>query len=120
MNTLVFGLSVALLGMLVVFGGLVILIICINVISAASKEKKHKQPKQTPAPAASVAQSAAAPAPAPVATDDIPAPVLAAITAAIASVWQGKTGFTVRHVKRVSNAPAWSRAGREEQIYSRM
>ena len=47
------------------------------------------------------------------------AEVIAAITAAIAAVWQAPTGFVVRHVKRVSNAPAWNRAGREEQTYSR-
>lgn len=46
--------------------------------------------------------------------------VLAAITAAIAAVWQEDTGFVVRHVKRVSNAPAWNRAGREDQTYSRI
>ena len=46
--------------------------------------------------------------------------VLAAITAAIATVWQGDTGFVVRHVRRVNNAPAWNRAGREDQTYSRM
>ena len=46
--------------------------------------------------------------------------VIAAITAAIASVWEGETGFVVRHIKRVSNAPAWNRAGREDQIYSRL
>ena len=45
--------------------------------------------------------------------------MIAAITAAIAAVWQAPTGFVVRHVKRVSNAPAWNRAGREEQTYSR-
>lgn len=118
MNTFIFGLSVAALGMLVVFGGLVILIVCINVISALSKEKKAKQALKPSAAAELPAQ--AAPAPAAPASDGIPAEVVAAITAAIASVWQGKTGFTVRHIKRVSNAPSWSRAGREEQIYSRM
>lgn len=45
--------------------------------------------------------------------------VVAAITAAIASVWEGQNGFVVRHIKRVNNAPAWNRAGREEQVYSR-
>ena len=47
--------------------------------------------------------------------DDDPA----AITAAIASVWQSETGFVVRHVKRITNASVWNRAGREEQTYSR-
>ena len=45
--------------------------------------------------------------------------VLAAITAAVAAVWQSDSGFVVRHVKRIHNAPAWNRAGREEQTYSR-
>ena len=45
--------------------------------------------------------------------------VVAAITAAVAAVWEGQNGFVVRHVKRINNAPAWNRAGREEQIYSR-
>ena len=45
--------------------------------------------------------------------------LIAAITAAIAAVWESPNGFVVRHVKRVSNAPAWKRAGRDEQTYSR-
>ena len=45
--------------------------------------------------------------------------VAAAITAAIASVWEGQNGFVVRHIRRIHNAPAWNRAGREEQIYNR-
>ena len=28
------------------------------------------------------------------------------------------TAFTVRHVRRLSTAPAWQKAGREEQVYS--
>ena len=40
-------------------------------------------------------------------------------TAAIAAVWESPNGFVVCHVKRISNAPAWKRAGRDEQTYSR-
>ncbi len=57
-------------------------------------------------------------APAPVVEEGIPADVIAAITAALAVV-MGEGQFVVRHVKRIHNAPAWNRAGREEQIYSR-
>ncbi|MBQ7885628.1 MAG: hypothetical protein IJ313_01900 [Clostridia bacterium] len=54
--------------------------------------------------------------------------VVAVITAAIAAIMEeeqkdvpaAKKGFVVRSIRRVSNAPAWNRAGREEQIYSRM
>ena len=28
-------------------------------------------------------------------------------------------GFVVRRVRRISNTPAWSKSGREEQVYSR-
>jgi len=48
----------------------------------------------------------------------VSADVVAAIAAAITVVMGGEK-FVVRHVKRVHNAPAWNRAGREEQIYSR-
>ena len=45
--------------------------------------------------------------------------LIAAITAAIACYMEEGVGFTVRRVRRISNAPAWQKAGREEQIYSR-
>lgn len=108
------GLSVAAIGMLVVFTGLVILIFCIKAITklAGAGSKKPEKKKESVAPVAAPAVPAAAP-------EGISADVIAAITAAIAAVWQGPSGFVVRHVKRVSNAPAWNRAGREEQTYSR-
>ena len=115
MEKLGFGFSVALIGMLVVFAGLVLLIYCIKLITVLSNGRKAKPAEEAAAPAA------AAPAPAaPVAVQGVSPQVVAAITAAIAAVWQGDTGFVVRHVRRVHNAPAWNRAGREDQIYSRM
>ena len=33
---------------------------------------------------------------------------------------ENTTGFVVRSIRRINNAPAWNRAGREEQVYSRM
>ena len=115
MDKLMFGLSVAAIGMLVVFTGLVILIFCIKAITklAGAGSKKPEKKKESVAPVAAPAVPAAAP-------ECISADVIAAITAAIAAVWQGPSGFVVRHVKRVSNAPAWNRAGREEQTYSRV
>lgn len=120
MEKLVFGLTVALIGILVVFAGLVLLIYCIKLITLISTERKPK-------PAAGEAAQAAAPVMAapvaqmlPAAPQGVSPEIIAAITAAIAAVWQGDTGFVVRHVRRVHNAPAWNRAGREDQIYSRM
>lgn len=120
MSKLLFGLSVALIGMFVVFVGLVILIGVIKLIKLASPGQQDK------ASAADADVPAAAPraVPAPRAVSAAPAgvspEVLAAITAAIAAVWQGDTGFVVRRVRRLHNAPAWNRAGREDQTYSRM
>ncbi len=114
MNELIFGLSVALVGMGVVFVGLVILIGCIKLIRIAGTERKPKA-AQTGAK-----EIAAEPAVEIAAAEGVTPDVLAAITAAIAAVWEGDTGFVVRRVRRVHNAPAWNRAGREDQIYSRM
>lgn len=114
MDKLMFGLSVAAIGMVVVFVGLVILIFCIKAITklAGAGSKKPEKKQESVAPVAAPAVETADP-------EGIPADVIAAITAAIAAVWQSPSGFVVRHVKRVSNAPAWNRAGREEQTYSR-
>ena len=117
MDKLIFGLTVALIGLLVVFAGLVLLIYCIKLITLVSTERKAK-----PAAEGAVVPVAVAPVakPLPAAPPGVSPEIIAAITAAIAAVWQGDTGFVVRHVRRVHNAPAWNRAGREDQIYSRM
>lgn len=127
MENIIFGLGVAALGMITVFAGLVILIVFIKLLTgftgnAGKKEKK--MPAKTEAAKASD-------------TGEVPGEVLAAITAALAmnneavsaevvaaisaaiTVVMGGEKFVVRHVKRIHNAPAWNRAGREEQVYSR-
>lgn len=122
----VFGLGVAVLGMITVFSGLLILIVFIKFLSAsmgkATKKTKEKQP----------AKAEATPK-----KEEVPADVLVAITAALAAnnetvspdvvaaisaalnVVMGETAFVVRRIKRIQNASAWNRAGREEQVYSR-
>ena len=121
MEKLMSGLGVAGVGMLVVFVGLIILIGFIKLLAIFSGERKPKKvetkPAETKAAVPVPVPAPAAPA-APVA-DGIPADVIAVITTAIAAVWDGGNSFVVRRVKRVSNAPAWNRAGREEQTYSR-
>lgn len=114
MNELVFGLSVAAIGITVVFAGLVLLIFCVKLITLISTERKAKQ---------QAAPVVAEPVEAPV-IEEVPQGIapetIAAITAAVAAVWEGDTGFVVRRVRRVHNAAAWNRAGREDQVYSRM
>ena len=120
MEKFVFGLGVMVIGLLVVFVGLIILIGFIKVLTAVADRKSGKPAASKKAEKPAGAAAPVAPPP-PVAApaQGVPAEVLAAITAAIAAVWQAPTGFVVRHVKRVNNAPAWNRAGREEQTYSR-
>ena len=108
---LMFGLSTTVIGMLVVFIGLIILIACIYCTSAvtrkASKKANAPTPEQAPAlqavPAASV--------------DD--PELIAVITAAIAAVWQGEnSGFVVRRVRHIQNSTPRARSAREEQLFS--
>lgn len=119
MENLIFGLGVMVIGLLVVFLGLIILIVFIKVLSMITDRSTGiKKLEKAPA-AAPVVPAPPVAAPAPAVSEGVSAEVVAAITAAIAAVWQAPTGFVVRHVKRVNNAPAWNRAGREEQTYSR-
>ena len=117
-----YGLSVAFVGIATVFVGLIILI---GLIKVLEKFMDGVSKKQTAAPAP-------APAPAPVApvveaepeVDDgeLIAVIAAAVAAAMEAAGESEEakGFVVRSIRRINNAPAWNRAGREEQIYSRM
>ena len=127
-SILTYGLSVALVGMGTVFCGLVILIGIIKgmekvlpkITAGDFSLKNLSAPKaaKTEAPAI-VIQTANV-------NDDA---VVAAISAALMTVIEeevkanpakAKNTFVVRSIRRISNAPAWNRAGREEQVYSRM
>ena len=117
-NNLGFGLTVTLIGIAIVFFGLTILIGLIKLMEMATANigkggKKGKKQAEAPAPA---------PAAAPVAeevpvTDD--SELIAVISAAVAMMMEDGSAFPVRRVRRVQNAPAWQKAGREEQVYSR-
>ena len=117
-NNLGFGLIVTLIGMLTVFFGLVLLIGLIKLMENATANlgKSGKKAKK----------QAEAPAPAPVAApvvEEVPvaddSELIAVISAAVAMMMEDGSAFTVRRVRRVQNAPAWQKAGREEQVYSR-
>ena len=112
-------LLVAVVGILVVFFGLTILIVLIGLmekLTGGVGKRKEKEPAKPAAPApAPVAAPVAAPAPVQQSNDEL----IAVITAAVAAMMGEGNGFTVRRVRRVNNTPAWAKAGREEQIYSR-
>ena len=115
MDNLLFGLGVTAVGMLVVFFGLIVLIGLIKIMTMLSQSKKPKEkevvaPAPVAAPAPVEAEAAAS------TQDDV---LIAVISAAVAAAMGEETGFVVRRVRRISNAPAWQRAGRDEQAYSR-
>ena len=117
MEKLMEGLQVTAVGVGIVFVGLVVLIGLIKIIGVATgslgkkKEAPKPAPQPEPAPTVTVVEEA------PAAQDD--GALIAVITAAIAAMLDDGGSFVVRRVRRVSNTPAWSKAGREEQIYSR-
>ncbi|MBE5777280.1 MAG: hypothetical protein E7326_07195 [Clostridiales bacterium] len=121
MQALSLGLSTAATGMLVVFFGLAVLILCIYAMTSITGNKKPAAPKkeEAPAPAAPVQAEEVY-----VQNDDA---LIAVISAAIAAMLSSETGaeqpasgFVVRRVKRIQTAPAWQKGAREEQMYGRM
>lgn len=125
MDKLFFGLGVAALGMITVFAGLVILIVFITLLSkfTAKEGKKKTESKSGEVKAAEKSDVPddvlAAISAAIAAYDQTPSPEVVAAIAAALNIVMGEGKFVVRHIKRINNAPAWNRAGREEQIYSR-
>ena len=122
MDKFIESLGVAALGMITVFAGLVILIVFISILSkvTASGAKKKISKTQSVDVSKDVPDDVMAAITAALAAyDDTPAPEVVAAIAAALNMVMGEGKFVVKHVKRIRNAPAWNRAGREEQIYSR-
>lgn len=124
-DILVYGLSVAVVGMATVFLGLIILIGMVKLlekfvngeIKSMVQSKIGGGASKKDAPAIVIETSNVG--------DDA---VVAAISAAIMSIIEeevkqnpekAKNTFVVRSIRRMGT-PAWNRAGREEQVYSRL
>ncbi|MBR4359200.1 MAG: OadG family protein [Clostridia bacterium] len=118
MERLTLSLSTMIIGMLVVFCGLVILIACIYAMTSVTGRKKKQAETKAPAEAAPAAVEEA---PAEEPAED--AGVMAAIAAAIVVIWEGEgsgNGFVVRRIRRAQSSTARARAARDEQIFSRL
>ena len=119
MNNIQIGLSTAAIGIVVVFVGLIILIGMIYVMTIFTRRTGKKPSPAPEAPKASL-PPAAKPAVEEEEAEEDDSAVIAAITAAIACVWQDEeTGFVVRRVRRIQHSPAWQHSGREEQVLNR-
>ena len=116
MSNLISGLSTTLIGMLIVFFGLLVLIVCITVMHKVMNPAK----KQVPVPEAEkvvVPPREAQPVEEEPEEDD--GELIAVIAAAVAAVWdKPESGFVVRRVRRISNSPLSARLARDEQMYS--
>jgi len=112
-----YGLSVTLVGIGTVFVGLIILIALIKLMEKAMSAATGKQKAAAPAPAPAEEEEQAEETD----DDELIAVIAAAVAAAMEQAGEeNTTGFVVRSIRRINNAPAWNRAGREEQVYSRM
>ncbi len=115
LETLGYGGIVAVIGMLIVFLGLIILIVCISIMGKIFQAAQKK-------PAAPAAAPVEAPAPAPIveepAAEEAPvendAQLIAVIAAALAAFDNGNKRLVVRKVRRVSG---WNEAARSENVY---
>ena len=129
-SILTYGLSVAFVGMATVFCGLVILIGIIKGMEKflpkltsgefSLKDLKFSMPK----PAAKTAAPSIVIQTANVNDDAVVAAISAALMTVIeeevkADPAKAKNTFVVRSIRRMGT-PAWNRAGREEQVYSRL
>ena len=130
MNPVAYGLIVAVIGIAVVFVMLTILIAFVWTLGKLIQKLVNRAEAKK---AAAAAAAAPAPAPAPVVNEPVveeapavdDAELIAVIAAAVAAAMEAAgeesaSGFVVRSIRRINNAPAWNRAGREEQVYSRM
>lgn len=116
-----YGLSVTLVGIGTVFVGLIILIALIKLMEKVMNAATGKQKAAAPAPAAAPASAEEEEQAEETDDDELIAVIAAAVAAAMEQAGEeNTTGFVVRSIRRINNAPAWNRAGREEQVYSRM
>ncbi len=127
-QTLLYGLQVAVVGMSIVFLGLVILIFLFKLMSVAVRamEKKDK-PAAEPVPATPAfpveelkAELTAALEPLMTEMADMADEEIAAVIAAAVAAMDGGSGLVVRSIRRIGvNVPQWNAAGRTDIINTR-
>ena len=119
MGNVLYGLQVAGIGLVVVFTGLIILIVCISIMAQIFKGINAKKEAKAKAAVAAAAPAPTA-APAPVVAQEPEEEIvqdtelIAVIAAALAAFDDSGKQFVVRKVRRVSG---WNRTARAEQIY---
>ena len=110
MNPLAYGAIVAIIGMLIVFVGLIILIFCVWLMGRIFQSLSGKKSEEA-APAPVAAPEVVAPA-VQAAADD--AELIAVIAAALAAYTDTNKSLVIRKVRRVNG---WNETARREQVY---
>ena len=119
MDKLISGLSTTLIGMMIVFFGLLVLILCIQVMHRIMGQKEKPAVETREAPAV----EAAPPAPEEEPEEEDDGELVAVITAAVMQMLEAENtgdGFVVRRIRRISNSPVSARLSRNEQMYSHL
>lgn len=110
---------VMVLGLLIVFTGLILLIGCILLLSWILRKVNASKENKALAAQASAAQASASeaqPVAAPVVEAGVSPEIVAVITAAIASMDGSSKKLVVRSIRRQSAGSAWADAARREQL----
>lgn len=111
------------LGLIVVFACLVLIIVLVVVLSAILKERPKKKKKGSDIIEKTIESAVVAAPAAPAMQNDgeLVAVLTAAVYAALGEQAQAAYpgGLVVRSYRRVNYAPAWERAGKNEQIYNK-
>ena len=108
MDLAVFGLSVSVIGAIIVFAGLAMIIGGVVLLRSAGNRKEAVLPASSPkADDLPVVLTAAVAAAMEQAEQER---LVAVLTAAVAAMWENReSGFVVRRVRRVQTSPAWQR-----------
>ena len=116
-HALSYGGTVAGIGMLIVFLGLTILIVCVSIMGGIFRKiDKNKADKVVEAPAPIAAPAVVAPVTEEPVGEEVTDPaIIAVISAAIAAYDNSGNGLVVRKVRR--RPGGWKSVSRAEQVY---
>lgn len=105
-------LGISVVGIIVVFIGLILLMSFIQALAYASRIEKKTDKKEKVADKVKpvVVEK-------PIVEQGLTPEIIAAITAAVSCMLEPETKFVVRRVKRASQLNSWQKLGIEEQMY---
>lgn len=112
--------AIVITGLIIVFIGLALLIICVTLLGLINRKKKVAEPPVKAAtPQRAATPAAPAPKPKAVIESGVSDEVIAVISAAVAAMSTEEKTFAIRGIKRASTGrPVWALAGLHENTGS--